>query len=262
MDWIEANGASLRYELSGNGSETVVLIHEVGGLIESWDDALPAFQRSFRVLRYDQRGFGLSEKTRVITMDEIVADLAALLDALGLRAPVHLAGCAMGAAIALAFSGRHPRRVSRVVAASPATWANTVRVGSQSRVDQFERDGVRSVESVSLSASYPEIMRRLDPGRFERFRRRWVANDPAAMAALLRMSTNPAFDLSADLARITAPTLVIGCTHDRIRTPDMVAKAAAAIPSARYVEANTGHFMAVETPDLFTELAIPFLKGA
>src|SRR5436309_1009444 len=153
MDWIEANGASLRYELSGGGSETVVLIHEVGGLIESWDDAVGAFQRSFRVLRYDQRGFGL-------------------------------------------------------------------------------------------------------------FRRRWVGNDPAAMAAMLRMSTNPAFDLSADLARITAPTLVIGCTHDGIRTPDMVAKAAAAIPGARYVEANTGHFMAVETPDLFTELAVPFLKGA
>jgi 3-oxoadipate enol-lactonase len=262
MEWIEANGASLRYDLSGSGSETVVLIHEVGGLIESWDDAVGAFQRAFRVLRYDQRGFGLSEKTRVITMDGIVADLAALLDALGLRAPVHLAGCAMGAAIALAFAGRHPRRVSRVVAASPATWANTVRVGSQSRVDQFERDGVRAVESVSLSASYPEIVRRLDPARFERFRRRWVGNDPAAMAAMLRMSTNPAFDLSADLARITAPTLVIGCRHDGIRTPDMVAKAAAAIPGARYVEANTGHFMAVETPDLFTELAVPFLKGA
>src|SRR5437879_2940443 len=149
MDWIEANGASLRYDLSGSGSETVVLIHEVGGLIESWDEAVGAFQRSFRVLRYDQRGFGLSEKTRVITMDVIVADLASLLDALGLRAPVHLAGCAMGAAIALAFAGRHPRRVSRVVAASPATWANAVRVGSQSRVDQFERDGVGAVQSVS-----------------------------------------------------------------------------------------------------------------
>jgi pimeloyl-ACP methyl ester carboxylesterase len=56
MDWIEANGASLRYDLSGSGPETVVLPHEVGGCIESWDDALPAFQRRFRVLRYDQRG--------------------------------------------------------------------------------------------------------------------------------------------------------------------------------------------------------------
>ena len=139
MSWIEANGASLRYDLSGSGRETLVLIHEVGGCIESWDDALAAFQGQFRVLRYDQRGFGMSEKTRVITMDGIVADLVALLDALRIAGSVHLAGCAMGAAIALAFAGRHPRRVSRVVAASPATWANAVRVGSQSRVDQFER---------------------------------------------------------------------------------------------------------------------------
>ena len=105
-------------------------------------------------------------------------------------------------------------------------------------------------------------MRVLDRARFERFRRRWLGNDPEAMAAILRMSSSPQFDLSADLARITAPTLVIGCTDDGIRTPDMVAKVAAMIPGARYVEATSGHFMAVETPELFGELAVPFLRGA
>src|SRR5882672_5983649 len=245
MDWIEANGASVRYELSGSGSETVVLIHEVGGLIESWDDAVGPFQRSFRVLRYDQRGFGLSEKTRAITMDGIVADLAALLGVLGISGAVQLAGCAMGAAIALAFAGRHPARAARIVAASPATWANADPAAARKRIEDTERGGVRAVEQASLKASYPESMRALDPARFERFRRRWLGNDPEAMAAILRMSTSPAFDLSADLARTTA----------------MVAKVAAQIPGAKYVEAVSGHFMAVETPDLFVELAAPFLEG-
>ena len=262
MSWIEANGASLRYDLSGSGPETVVLIHEVGGCIESWDDALPAFGRQFRVLRYDQRGFGLSEKTRVITMDGIVADLVALLDALQISGPVHLAGCAMGAAIALAFAGRHRTRVARIVAASPATWANADRVIAQQRIEDTERGGVRAVEQTSLNASYPESMRALDRARFERFRRRWLGNDPEAMAAILRMSTNSEFDLSPDLARITAPTLVIGCTQDGIRTPGMVAKVATSIPGAKYVEASSGHFMVVETPELFVELAVPFLRGA
>jgi 3-oxoadipate enol-lactonase len=261
MAWIEANGASLRYDLSGSGSETVVLPHEVGGCIESWDDALPAFQRRFRVLRYDQRGFGMSERTRTITMDGIVADLVALLDAFGITGPVHLAGCAMGAATALAFAGRHPGRVGRVVAASPATWANADPAAARKRIDEIERGGVRAVEQGSLSASYPEVMRTLDRARFERFRRRWLANDPEAMAAILRMSTNPAYDLSADLARITAPTLVIGCTHDGIRTPAMASKVASQIPGAKYVEASSGHFMAVESPDLFAELAVPFLTS-
>ena len=262
MDQIEVNGASLRYDLSGSGPETVVLIHEVGGCIESWDDALAGFQRRFRVLRYDQRGFGLSEKTRVITMDATVADMVALLDAVGITGPVHLAGCAMGAAIALAFAGRHAARVRRIVAASPATWANADPDAARKRIEETERGGVRVVEPPSLSASYPENMRALDRARFERFRRRWLGNDPEAMAAILRMSSNPAFDLSADLARITAPTLIIGCTEDGIRTPAMVAKVAGQIPGAKYVEARTGHFMVVETPDLFAEMAVPFLKGA
>jgi 3-oxoadipate enol-lactonase len=261
MDWIEANGASLRYDLSGEGRETVVLIHEVGGCIESWNDALPAFQRRFRVLRHDQRGFGMSEKTRVITMDGIVADLAALLDALRITGSVHLAGCAMGAAIALAFAGRYRARVGRIVAASPATWANADPAAARKRIEETERGGVRAVEPGSLAASYPEAMRVLDRARFERFRQRWLGNDPEAMAAILRMSTDPAFDLSADLARITAPTLVIGCTHDGIRTPAMVAKVAAQIPGATYVEASSGHFMALETPDLFVDLAMPFLTA-
>jgi len=262
MNWIEANGASLRYDLGGRGEQTVVLPHEVGGCIESWDEALPAFQPQFRVLRYDQRGFGLSEKTRVITMDATVADLVALLDALEIRGPVHLAGCTMGAAVALAFAGRHPHRAGRVVAASPATWANVDPRAAEKRIEAIERGGPRAVEQPSLAASYPESMRGLDRARFERFRRRWLGNDPEAMAAILRMSSSPQFDLSADLARITAPTLVIGCTDDGIRTPDMVAKVAAMIPGARYVEATSGHFMAVETPELFGELAVPFLRGA
>ena len=261
MDRIEVNGASLRYDLSGRGPETVVLIHEVGGCIESWDDTLAGFQRRFRVLRYDQRGFGLSEKTRVITMNATVADLVALLDALRITGPVHLAGCAMGAAIGLAFAGRHPARVGRIVAASPATWANVDPDAARKRIEETERGGVRAVEQSSLAASYPEVMRALDRARFERFRLRWLGNDPEAMAAILRMSTNPAFDLSADLARITAPTLVIGCSHDGIRTPAMMTKVAAQIPGARYVEASSGHFMAVETPDLFVEHAVPFLTA-
>jgi len=191
MSWIEANGASLRYDLSGSGRETLVLIHEVGGCIESWDDALAAFQGQFRVLRYDQRGFGMSEKTRVITMDGIVADLVALLDALRIPGLVHLAGCAMGAAIALAFAGRYPARVGRIAVASPATWANADPAAARKRIEETERGGVR----------------------------------------------------------------------DGIRTPAMVAKVAAQIPGAKYVEASSGHFMAVETPDLFVDLALPFLRG-
>ena len=87
MSWIEVNGASLRYDLSGNGREPLVLIHEVGGCMESWDDVLPAFQRDFRVLRYDQRGSGRSEKVRTVTTELLLADLEAVLAGCALPPP-------------------------------------------------------------------------------------------------------------------------------------------------------------------------------
>ena len=83
MKWIEVNGVGLRYELAGSGAQTVLLVHELGGSLESWDATLPAFQRHFRTLRYDQRGFGQSEKTSgTLALADVVADIAALLDAL------------------------------------------------------------------------------------------------------------------------------------------------------------------------------------
>ena len=48
MDFIEANGAGLRCELSGGGDRTLVLVHEMGGSLESWDDVAPRF-----AVRYD-----------------------------------------------------------------------------------------------------------------------------------------------------------------------------------------------------------------
>jgi len=58
IDWIEVNGAALRYELAGSGDRTLVLVHEMGGTLDSWDQVLPAFLPGRRVLRYDTRGAG------------------------------------------------------------------------------------------------------------------------------------------------------------------------------------------------------------
>ena len=56
MDFMELDGLTLRYELSGKGDRTLVLVHEMGGSLESWDDVAPRFAESRRVLRYDTRG--------------------------------------------------------------------------------------------------------------------------------------------------------------------------------------------------------------
>ena len=41
MDFLEANGVGLRYDLAGDGAKTLVLVHEMGGSLDSWDQVLP-----------------------------------------------------------------------------------------------------------------------------------------------------------------------------------------------------------------------------
>src|SRR5262245_27842038 len=218
MPWIEANGASLRYELSGPGRETLVLLHEAGGCLESYEDALPGLEKEFRVLRYDQRGFGFSEKVRELAFEGVVADLAGLLDALNITAPVHVAGCAMGADFSVGFAARHPRRVSRLVLASPNIGDNAARSGpSVERAALVEREGIRAAMNASHDRSYPENLRALDRERFRRYQARWVCNTPASFTASARMMS--AVDLTPEYARIQAPTLVIGAKQDTQRPP-------------------------------------------
>src|ERR1700761_3778903 len=177
MDFIDINGVALRYELSGAGRRTLVLVHEMGGSLESWDDVVPRLSGTRRVLRYDTRGAGLSQKVRgELTLDEMADDIAALLDALAISGKVALAGVAVGGAIALHFAARHPERASAVVAGSPATGiAPQRRAPALERVARIESSGMAFAVDDSMLNGYPPELRG-DLRRFERFRARWLGN--------------------------------------------------------------------------------------
>ena len=188
MDFIELDGVTLRYELSGKGDRTIVLVHEMGGSLESWDDVAPRFSESRRVLRYDTRGAGMSQKVRgKLSIDAMSGDIAALLDRLGISGKVALAGVAVGGAIALHFAARYPERTSAVLAGSPATGiAPERRAPALERVARIEAAGMALAVEDSMQNGYPLELRG-DTGRFERFRARWLGNDPASYAAIWRM---------------------------------------------------------------------------
>ena len=109
MEWIEFDGVGLRYELTGTGDETLVLVHEMGGTLESWDFVLPLLAGPRAVLRYDTRGAGQSTKLRgTASVDAMADDILALLDATGRGGAATVVGCAVGGAIALHFARSPP----------------------------------------------------------------------------------------------------------------------------------------------------------
>ena len=259
MDFIETNGVGLRYELAGKGERTLVLVHEMGGSLESWDDVVPRFAGSRRVLRYDTRGAGLSQKIRGdLHIDTMADDIAALLDALAISGKVALAGVAVGGAIALHFAARYPERASAVVVGSPATGvAPERRPAALERVARIEAAGMAFAVEDSMRNGYaPEL--RGDVKRFERYRARWLGNDPASYATIWRMLAG--LDMQGELGGLRCPVLVIGGSLDRVRPAPMAEAVAKAIPGARYIEVCTGHYMAVQTPDLIADCIEDFLK--
>src|SRR5215813_1633624 len=169
MHFVEVNGTALRYGMCGGGA-TLVLVHEMGGTLESWDLVVPLFSAKRRVLRYDTRGAGLSEKVRApLSIDTMVNDLIALLDALGIAEKVALAGVAVGGAIAMHAAAQFPQRVAALVGSSPAVGiAPERRPPLLARVEMMEREGLHSVMD-TLDLSYP-IELRGDAQRFAEFR--------------------------------------------------------------------------------------------
>ena len=259
MEFAELDGVALRYELSGKGERTLVLVHEMGGSLESWDDVVPRFAESRRVLRYDTRGAGLSQKIRgTLGIDTMADDIAALLDSIGIAGKVALAGIAVGGAIALHFAARYPERTSAVVVGSPATGvAPDRRTAALERVAKIEATGMAfAVEDSMLNGYAPEL--RGDLKRFERYRARWLGNDPASYATVWRMLAGA--DMQDELARLRCPVLVIGGSLDRVRSPKLAEATASAIPGARYIEVRTGHYMSVQTPDLIFDCIDRFLR--
>ena len=260
MDFVEANGAGLRCELSGAGERTLVLVHEMGGSLESWDDVAPRFATSRRVLRYDTRGAGLSQKVRgELTLDTMADDIAALLDHYGIAGKAAVAGVAVGGAIALHFAARHPNRTSAVIVGSPATGiAAERRVPALERLAKIEAAGMSFAVEDSMKNGYPPELRD-DLKRFERFQARWLGNDPSSYATVWRMLANA--DMDAELAQLACPVLVIGGSLDRVRPAAMAESTAKSIPGARYVELRTGHYMSVQTPGLIADAIDDFLRS-
>ncbi len=260
MNWVEVNGTALRYEHTGSGPGTLVLVHEMGGTLDSWDAIMPALLHGRRILRYDTRGAGLSEKIRgAVTWDQMADDLAGLLDALGITGKVALAGIAVGAAIALHFAARYPDRAAALVLHGPAVGvAAARRQATLDRANDAETNGIRAMAEAAMASSYPPIVRH-DAAAYAAFRARWLSNDPESYAAINRMLANE--NIEPELDRLTCPTLLTAGRHDTLRPPALIRPMAERVPGGQFQELNTGHFASVQTPGLMAQAIHSFLHA-
>ena len=259
MNWIERNGVSLRYEHRSGSGPTLVLVHEMGGTLESWEEIVPRLAGNVPVICFDGRGSGLSTKLRrEARIEDLAADIGIVLEAACVYEPVILAGIAVGGAVALHFASRNPDRVAGLVPFGPATGVDADRRATTlARAEAVEGAGMGAIAEAALSQSYPQALRD-EVGRFERLRARWLGNDPGSYAAILRLLAG--LDMRDDLAAIRCPTLVLAGRNDLVRPPDTVRLVADQIPGARFDVIDSGHFASIQAPAAFAEALAGFLR--
>jgi len=250
MKTLAVNGIRLAYVDEGSGPP-VVLVHGFPLDHAMWDAQVDVLKGQCRVIVPDLRGFGQSDVTEgAVTMEQFADDVAGLLDALGVREPVVLAGLSMGGYVAFQFFRRHRGRLRALVLCDTRAPADTPQAASARRetAEKVLREGPGSlVENMPAKLFAPATLRDR-PEVAESLRRVIASTDPRGIAAAsLGMAQRP--DVTAMLPEIDCPTLVVVGREDAISPPEEMRQIAAAIPGARLVEVpEAGHMSPMENP--------------
>ena len=117
MPRISTDEVELNYDVAGSG-ETLVLVHGGWSDRNNWQAVVPELTRSFRVVGYDRRGHGGSQRDVEGSRRDQEDDLAALIEGLG-GEPANVAGTSFGASIAVGLASRRPELVRSVIAHEP-----------------------------------------------------------------------------------------------------------------------------------------------
>lgn len=261
MPHVDCQGAQVAYKVDGSGPP-LVLVHGTGGDAESnWGVFAERFGREWTVIRPDYSGSGATKDDgRPLTADYLTAQIIAAADAAGAET-FHLLGFSLGAALAARIAGDRPGRVRSLILLAGFSSSADARLKLQFELwrDLIATDRQAMARLILLTGLSPDALAALGADGVGQ-----AVEDTLAGADWDGMARQVELDLSIDVtesvARITAPSLVIGCTHDHMVPPSHAKALAAAIPSARYAELATGHLAPMEQPDAFAELVISFLR--
>jgi 3-oxoadipate enol-lactonase len=259
---IQVDGIDTRYVLESEGAGPwVTFIHPLGGDLSVWDQLAGYFRHSHSVLRYDLRGHGqTAESPQPFTVADLAGDLGNLLGQLGVDR-THLVGLALGGMVAQEFALRQPQRTASLVladtaAACSAQGANAIR----ERGAQARRDGLASMADTTLQRWFTEPYRRAHPEVMEQIGEVLRGTSGSAYAAASEALA--AFDASARLPGIHAPTLVVTGEEDASMPPALGKAIADAIPGALWQPIAGAHLAPIEHPARFAALVESFWKTA
>lgn len=233
MPTVKANDINMYYEVRGDG-EPLVLIAGLGTDLTVYGRVISCLSKKFRVLAFDNRGVGRTDKPDIPYSIEMMADdTAALMNAAGFH-KAHILGISMGGRIAMALTLQHPELVKSLVLTS--TFARQ-RPDTNKLPWQFT------------------ILRRISI-------RRALRTYPQPEYAFQRQfQASRSYDCSARLGDIKVPALILHGRSDRTAPLELAEEMHAGIKGSKMQTFPGGHIFFMMRPEQFCQAVIGFLTG-
>ena len=262
MAFVEAGGITMHYDVSGPAdAPVVVLANSLGTSVHMWDDQVGPLAASYRVLRYDLRGHGLTEcgppgDGAAGRIEVLADDVAALLDALGIER-VRFVCLSIGGMIGQRFAAAYPQRVEAL-----AVCATGNRIGTpemwKARIAAVEQDGLAAIADSVMARWFTDATRARRRDVIAGFTTMLTRTPVAGYLAGCRAVRDA--DLRADDARIRCRTLVVAGALDPGTTPAMGAEVRDAIGGAEFLLLDdAAHILCVEQPTAVNRALLHFL---
>jgi len=234
MPTARANDIDLYYETHGEG-RPLLLIAGLGSGVNLFAKSIPVFSRDHKVIAFDNRGAGRSDKPDIpYTIEMMADDAAGLLIALDVR-EADVLGVSMGGRIAMDMAIRYPDAVRSLILVS-----TTARVTRETRSSFGLRFG-KLTKRVTGSGAFG--------GRAQPY---------GAFKHQLDASTN--FNCTDRLGTIVAPTLIMRGDRDTLAPKDLVEELHSGIKGSRLVVFKGGHVFFLMNNKGFTGAALDFLR--
>lgn len=267
------DGVRIAYATVGQGPPLIRaatwLTHlELDWQIQTRRELIEVFARDHTVIRYDERGNDLSDwDVEDISFNAFVGDLEAVIDDLGLDS-FALYGQSQGAAAALAYAARHPDKVTHLVLLGGFARGRRKR-GSEAQIAESEafvtliRQGWGKDNPTYVQMFASLFMPDADADQLSSFTYLQQTTTTPENAARIRFA-NDEVDISGELEKITAPTLVLHAREDAMVPFEEGLRIAAAVPDARFVHLESrNHVLLANEPawQRFLDEVGAFLAG-
>jgi len=244
------DGVRIACAAHGDGRPLIFVRGWISHLELAWDD--PAFRayfeaigRQLRVVRFDMRGNGLSDRdVPPVGLDEMQADISAVMDEYAPLPAVIYAQC-WGGPAAIAWAAAHPDRVSHLIL--DGTFADGARITNAERRERIVQT-LRELPEAGLLLMAHYTQPNLNKPRFGQIDQSGTCVHPAMAAQLYAAGFT--WDVSTLLEKLTMPVLVLHRRNTQAIPMRLGREIASSVPGARFVALNgTAHNPWEEDPE-------------